>query len=119
MYAARAGTPATRSKVMTATPLTAHTTAPMNSTCCSDGPRRSRRIVRTLSADIATTIATAPGTARIVYPLGLAAGWLFYLGAHAIHEEWKRRGPVTALVAALAGAAGAAVLQEGVQAWFR
>ena len=64
-------------------------------------------------------IAPRMGTAWIVYPLGLAAGWLFYLGAHAIHEEWKRRGPVTALVAALAGAAGAAVLQEGVQAWLR
>ena len=37
------------------------------------------------------------GTAWIVYPLGLAAGWLFYLGAHAIHEEWKRRGPLPRL----------------------
>lgn len=66
-------------------------------------------------------LAIAPrlGTAWITYPLGLAAGWLFYLGAHAIHEEWKRRGPVPAFMTALSGAAGAAALQQGVQRWFR
>jgi zinc and cadmium transporter len=30
--------------------------------------------------------------AWVTYPLSLAAGWLFCLGAHAIHQEWKRRG---------------------------
>jgi zinc transporter ZupT len=66
-------------------------------------------------------LAIAPqlGTAWITYPLALAAGWLFYLGAHAVHEEWKRRGPLPACVTALTGAAGAAALQQGVQAWFR
>jgi len=66
-------------------------------------------------------LAIAPrlGTAWITYPLGIAAGWLFYLGAHAVHEEWKRRGPATALVTALTGAAGAAALQQGVEALFR
>jgi len=66
-------------------------------------------------------LAIAPrlGTAWITYPLALAAGWLFYLGAHAVHEEWKRRGPVPAFLTALTGAAGAAVLQQGAQAWFR
>lgn len=66
-------------------------------------------------------LAIAPrlGTAWITYPLALAAGWLFYLGAHAVHEEWKRRGPVPACMTALTGAAGAAALQQGVQAWFR
>jgi len=66
-------------------------------------------------------LAVAPqlGTAWIIYPLALAAGWLFYLGAHAVHEEWKRRGPVPACVTAFVGAAGAAALQQGVQAWFR
>ncbi len=68
---------------------------------------------------MAVLVAPRPGALWIIYPLGLAAGWLFYLGAHAIHEEWKREGPVTALATALAGAAGAAVLQESVQAWFR
>jgi zinc transporter ZupT len=66
-------------------------------------------------------LAIAPrlGTAWITYPLGIAAGWLFYLGAHAVHEEWKRRGAVPASVTALAGAAGAAALQQGVESWFR
>jgi zinc transporter ZupT len=66
-------------------------------------------------------LAVAPhlGTAWIIYPLGIAAGWLFYLGAHAIHEEWKRRGPVPAFMTALGGVAGAAALQQGVQAWLR
>jgi zinc transporter ZupT len=66
-------------------------------------------------------LAVAPrlGTAWITYPMGVAAGWLFYLGAHAIHEEWKRRGPVTAFITALTGAAGAAALQQGVAAWLR
>ena len=66
-------------------------------------------------------LAIAPrlGTAWITYPLAVAAGWLFYLGAHAVHEEWKRRGAVPACVTALTGAAGAAALQQGVQAWFR
>ena len=66
-------------------------------------------------------LAIAPrlGAAWITYPLGIAAGWLFYLGAHAIHEEWKRRGAATAVMPALTGAAGAAALQQGVQALFR
>jgi zinc transporter ZupT len=28
------------------------------------------------------------GTQWILYPLGITAGWLFYLGHHAVHEEW-------------------------------
>ena len=64
-------------------------------------------------------IAPRMGSAWITYPLGLAAGWLFYLGAHAIHEEWKRRGPLPAFMTALSGVAGAAALQQGVQRWFR
>jgi zinc transporter ZupT len=49
------------------------------------------------------------------YPLALAAGTFLFLGVHAIHGDWKRRGATTALVPALAGAAGAALLQQGVQ----
>jgi zinc transporter ZupT len=66
-------------------------------------------------------LAVAPrlGAAWLTYPLGIAAGWLFYLGAHAVHEEWRRRGAVPAFMTALTGAAGAAVLQQGAQAWFR
>jgi zinc transporter ZupT len=72
-----------------------------------------------LGGALGLAIAPRLGTAWITYPLGVAAGWLFYLGAHAIHEEWKRRGAAPALMPALTGAAGAAALQQGVQALFR
>lgn len=72
-----------------------------------------------LGGILGLAIAPRLGAAWIVYPLALAAGWLFYLGAHAVHEEWKRRGPVPAFMTALTGIAGAAALQQGVQAWFR
>jgi zinc transporter ZupT len=65
------------------------------------------------------SIAPKLGTEWISYPLGIAAGWLFYLGAHAVHAEWKRRGPIPAFLTALAGAAGAAAVQQGVETWFR
>jgi zinc transporter ZupT len=66
-------------------------------------------------------LAMAPhlGTGWIAYPLGIAAGWLFYLGFHAVHEEWKRRGAGPAFASALAGVAGAAVIQRGAEALFR
>lgn len=66
-------------------------------------------------------LAMAPhlGTQWILYPLGITAGWLFYLGYHAVHEEWKRRGAGPAFVAALAGMVGAAVVQRGAEALFR
>ena len=48
------------------------------------------------------------------YPLAVAAGCFLYLALHAVHEEWKRRGPASAVVPALAGAAGAAILQRSV-----
>jgi zinc transporter ZupT len=66
-------------------------------------------------------IALAPGlgTRWITYPLGITAGWLVYLGYHAIHEEWKRRGPGPAFASAAAGMAGAALLQHGAEIFFR
>ena len=69
----------------------------------------------------AVGLALAPhlGVAWVSYPLGLAAGVFVYLGTHAVHEEWKRRGPAPAFVPALTGAAGAAVLQQGVHALLR
>ncbi|HWC96937.1 MAG TPA: hypothetical protein VG456_09315 [Candidatus Sulfopaludibacter sp.] len=57
------------------------------------------------------------GTHWITYPLGLTGGWLFYLGYHAIDEEWKRRGAGPAFLSAGAGAAAAAVIQRGAE-WF-
>jgi len=59
------------------------------------------------------------GTGWTLYPLGLTAGWLFYLGYHAVHEEWKRRGAGPAFLSALTGAAGAAAIQRGAEALFR
>ena len=45
------------------------------------------------------------GAGWLTWPLGLMAGWLFFLGYHAIHEESKRRGFTPALCSALAGGA--------------
>jgi zinc transporter ZupT len=59
------------------------------------------------------------GTSWITWPLGFAAGWIFYLGYHAVHEEWKSRGARPAFLSALTGAAGAAALQRGADALFR
>jgi zinc transporter ZupT len=59
------------------------------------------------------------GTGWITYPLGIAAGWLFYLGYHAVHEEWKRSGATAAFVSAAAGVAGAALIQRGAEALFQ
>jgi zinc transporter ZupT len=69
----------------------------------------------------AVGLALAPkiGTGWILYPLAIAGGCFFFLGFHAIHEEWKRRGPLPAVMPALTGAAGAAALQQGVRALFR
>ncbi|HMC58687.1 MAG TPA: ZIP family metal transporter [Candidatus Solibacter sp.] len=66
-------------------------------------------------------LALAPrlGTGWITYPLGIAAGWIFYLGYHAVHEEWKRNGAAAAFVSAAAGVAGAAVIQRGAEALFQ
>jgi zinc transporter ZupT len=59
------------------------------------------------------------GTRWITYPIGITAGWLCYLGYHAIHEEWKRRGARPAFVSAAAGAVSAAAIQRGAEALFR
>ncbi|HUB81081.1 MAG TPA: ZIP family metal transporter [Bryobacteraceae bacterium] len=59
------------------------------------------------------------GARWVLYPLGLTAGWLFYLGYHAVHEEWKRRGAAPAFLSAAAGIAGAAVIQRGAEALFQ
>lgn len=53
------------------------------------------------------------------YPIALAGGFFLYLGFHAVHGEWKRYGAIPAVMPALTGAAGAAVLQQGARMFFR
>ncbi len=64
-------------------------------------------------------LAPVLGQAWIGYPLGIAGGTFLYLGFHAVHGEWRRRGAIPALVPALTGAAGAAALQRGAEAFLR
>lgn len=49
------------------------------------------------------------------YPLAMAGGTFLFLGVHAVHGDWKHRGARTAFIPALAGAAGAAILQQGLR----
>jgi zinc transporter ZupT len=89
--------------------------------------RRPKALLLGIVAEGATLIGGAAGLLMapqlgsrwILYPLGITAGWVFYLGFHAVHEEWKRRGPAPAFVSALTGIAGAAVIQRGAEALFR
>jgi zinc transporter ZupT len=43
--------------------------------------------------------------------LAVAAGTFLYLGGHAVHGEWKRRGVLPSFLPAVAGAAGSGVLR--------
>jgi len=72
-----------------------------------------------LGGVLALAMAPHLGTRWTTYPLGITAGWLFYLGYHAVHEEWKRRGAAPAFLSALTGVAGAAAIQRGAEALFR
>jgi zinc transporter ZupT len=49
------------------------------------------------------------------FPLAIAGGTFLFLGVHAVHGDWKRRGARPAFIPALAGAAGAAILQQGMR----
>jgi len=49
------------------------------------------------------------------YPLAIAAGTFLFLGVHAVDSVWKRRGTRPAFIPAIAGAAGAALLQQGLR----
>jgi zinc transporter ZupT len=71
-----------------------------------------------LGGAAALWIAPHVGAQWLTYPLGIMAGWLFFLGYHAVHEEWKRRGPAPAFISALGGIAGAAVILRGADALF-
>jgi zinc and cadmium transporter len=49
------------------------------------------------------------------YPLAMAGGTFLFLGVHSVHADWKRRGARPAFIPAIAGAAGAALLQQGLR----
>lgn len=72
-------------------------------------------------AGAALALALLPllGTRWVTYPLAIAGGCFLYLGFHAVHEEWKRRGPAPAFVPALSGIAGVAAIEQAVRLFFR
>jgi zinc transporter ZupT len=51
----------------------------------------------------------------VSYPLAIAGGTFLFLGVHAVDGDWKRRGARPAFIPAIAGAAGAALLQQGLR----
>lgn len=72
------------------------------------------------AVEIATIIGGAVGlwltpANWISYPLAIAGGTFLFLGVHAVDSDWKRRGARPAFIPALAGAAGAALLQQGLR----
>lgn len=71
-----------------------------------------------LGAALESVITARFGVQWVGYALALAGGSFLYLGFHAVHGEWRRRG-VPAFMPALTGAAGAAVIHHGVRAFLR
>jgi zinc transporter ZupT len=59
------------------------------------------------------------GSAWIWYPMALAGGFFCFLGFHAVHGEWRRRGRPQPVMAGIAGMAGAAAFQQGLRAFLR
>jgi len=70
-----------------------------------------------LGALLESVVAGRFGVSWIGYALALAGGSFIYLGFHAVHGEWRRRG-APAFMPALTGAAGAAAIQQGVRVLF-
>lgn len=62
---------------------------------------------------VALWVAPHLGSQWIVYPLGIMAGWLFFLGQHAVHSEWKRRGAAPVMKYAFGGIVLAAAVLQG------
>jgi zinc and cadmium transporter len=72
------------------------------------------------AVELATVVGGATGlwltpVNWVSYPLAIAGGTFLFLGVHAVHSDWKRRGARPAFIPALAGAAGAALLQQGLR----
>jgi zinc transporter ZupT len=72
-----------------------------------------------LGGGVGLALAPRLGSVWVLYPLAVAGGCFFFLGLHAVHEEWKRRGAMPAFMPAVTGAAGVAALQQGVHALLR
>jgi zinc transporter ZupT len=72
-----------------------------------------------IGAVCGAALALRVGAHWLHYPLAVAGGCFFYLGFHAIHAEWRLRRTWAACLPGITGAAGAAVLQQGVQALLR
>ncbi len=70
-----------------------------------------------LGAALESVVTGAFGVHWVSYALALAGGSFLYLGFHAVHGEWRRRG-VPAFMPALTGAAGAAAIQHTVRVFF-
>lgn len=64
-------------------------------------------------------VAPQLGVQWVGVPLAVAGGSFLYLGIHAVHNEWKRRGWGSAFGPALTGAAGAAALHQGLRLLLR
>ncbi|HZT39328.1 MAG TPA: ZIP family metal transporter [Bryobacteraceae bacterium] len=62
-------------------------------------------------AVVETSLAPRLGSAWAHGLLALAAGCFIYLGYHAVHSEYKRRGAAPAVVPALTGVAGSSVIR--------
>ncbi|HWR51376.1 MAG TPA: ZIP family metal transporter [Bryobacteraceae bacterium] len=71
-----------------------------------------------LGAVLESAVTARFGDEWVIYALALAGGSFVYLGFHAIHGEWQRRG-TPAFMPALTGAAGAAALQQGLRLFLR
>lgn len=76
------------------------------------------------AVELATVAGGATGywltpAAWVSYPLAIAGGTFLFLGVHAVDGAWKSRGAGPAFIPALAGAAGAAILQQGLRMTFR
>ena len=72
-----------------------------------------------LGAILESLAADRFGVGWLIVPLSIAGGSFLFLGYHAIHNEWRRNGMLPAFGPALTGAAGAAILQEGLKVLLR
>ncbi len=72
-----------------------------------------------MGASAGLAITPVLGSRWMGYPLAVAGGFFVYLGLHAVHQEWRKRGAFPALVPAVTGVLGAAGIQQGVHVLLR